>query len=124
LASVTLLLEDHAPEVRVAAAWAGFLLGTGHAHRALELHTRTERDPVVSSALRRALSTPRRSLSEAIGRGREALIARLRSDSPQLIVPVDIVLTDGRWIRMTTLPTGEIILVDLPSGIADVRVQL
>ena len=35
---------------------------------------------------------------------------------------VDVLLEDGRWLRMRTLPGGELLLEDLAAGQADVRV--
>ena len=53
--------------------------------------------------------------------GNECLIIRLdRRGDPEPVI-VEIVLDDGRWLRVPTLPGGELVICDLPAGSADVR---
>jgi hypothetical protein len=36
---------------------------------------------------------------------------------------VEVLLDDGRWLRIRTLPTGELLLAGLPPGRAELRVR-
>jgi len=118
-------LDDAAPEVRHAAARALSALSAARASRAIDRRLRVEEDEVVAQALRDALSTrrpfPARGLS-----GDQVLRVRIVVGAGVVDsrIPVDVVLPDGRFLRMRTLASGELLLVDLPSGSADVRVRV
>ena len=84
-----------------------------------------EDDEVVARALRDAVGSlrpfPARGLT-----GDQVLRVRIVTGEGVADgrIPVDVVLPDGRWARMRTLASGELLLVDLPSGSADVRVRV
>ncbi len=118
-------LDDPAPEVRHAAARALSALGASVARGAIERRLRVEEDAVVSQALRDAATMARPFPARGLS-GDQVLRVRIVrgaaiSDSR---IPVDVVLPDGRFSRMRTLSSGELLIVDLPSGSADVRVRV
>ncbi|MEM9067224.1 MAG: HEAT repeat domain-containing protein [Myxococcota bacterium] len=111
--------RDDATEVRRAAARALAWLGAPDARTAVAQAARGEADDEVRGWLRRALLRP-----SPPARGRQVLRFRVVTANQSDGVEVDVVLDDGRWLRMRTLPTGEISLADLPDSAADVRVRV
>ncbi len=122
-------LEDGLPEVRRAAARALAVLAVPASAAVLEAQARVEDDASVRLALSDAAAVAegqrRRPLAfdeagDEVLRVRVAALAQGRREG----VPVDVVLPDGRWLTLTTLPGGELLLPDLPAGRADVRVRM
>jgi hypothetical protein len=123
--ALSVALDDVAPEVRHAAARALSALGAEASRDAIERRLRVEEDEIVAQALRDAVTMgrpfPARGLhGDQVLRVR-VVIGTAISDSR---IPVDVVLPDGRFLRMRTLSSGELLIVDLPSGSADVRVRV
>jgi HEAT repeat protein len=118
-------LDDREPEVRHAVARALAILREPLARPLLEARARIEEDPIVREALVDALELDRRFPAAGL-RGNETLRVRIRTTSGRAHgpVPVDVVLPDGRYLRLRTLASGELILVDLPLGTADVRARV
>jgi HEAT repeat protein len=122
-------LDDPAPEVRVAAARALGVLGRGPAEAspgpALQGRLRVEDDPWVRGALGDAVRAGQgQRPGDFSARGEEVLRVRVASEGERGRVTVDVVLPDGRWLRLSTLATGELFLADLPAATADVRVRV
>lgn len=120
-------LDDAAPEVRRAAARALEVLRVPEARAAIAARARIEEDAAVRDALGDAASAhERRPLGGFDAVGDQVLRLRIvaAAGETERGVPVDLVLPDGRWLRMRTLPTGELVLPDLPAGDADLRVRL
>jgi len=120
-------VEDPVPEVRRSAARALSVLGVPAAGPALAARSRMEADPVVTDALRDAIDAPdSRPRDPLAPEGESVLRVRIvaAGEEGQAGVPVDVLLPDGRWERMRTLATGELFVVSLPAGTADVRVRI
>lgn len=123
-ALVAALLDEH-DAIRLAAARALESLAVVEASDAIRASARVERDPVVRRALRAAARDSARP-SSPIARGDELLYVHV-STAPGLAgaaVGVDVLLPDGRWLEMTSLSTGEVLVPDLPAGDAEVLVHL
>jgi hypothetical protein len=122
-------LDDPAARVRLAAVHALSRLAHPDAQRTLQSHARIERDALVREAALRALGDADALVTdedEDGAAGPRVLEARVRTaagaqrterERPLL----DVLLEDGRWLRMRTLPGGELVLEDLAPGEADVR---
>jgi HEAT repeat protein len=118
-------LDDPAPEVRLAAARALECLAPDPAIPALRARWRIEEDPWVRHALRDAAEAGRRRPVRGFGAGgREVLRVRIASEGAAAPVTVDVVLPDGRWLRLPSLVTGELFVADLPAGTVDVCVRV
>ncbi|MDD9934658.1 MAG: HEAT repeat domain-containing protein [Myxococcales bacterium] len=115
-------LSDPAAELRMASARALSVLAPERARRELRAHGRIEVDGRVRGAVRR-LSRAQETVVLAPAGGR-VLQARLRGPAvPRGLGPeVDVLLQDGRWLRMRPLFEGHILLADLPGGRAQLRV--
>ena len=128
--ALVVVLDDPAPEARLAAATALAELGVAAAAPAVLARLRIEEDPQIALALEDAATAPaaRRAAPPELGRapGREAVRVRIvaRGEEGRGGVPVDVVVPDGRWLRLHTLPSGELVVVDLASGVVDVRVRV
>lgn len=111
--------------VRRAAARTLARLSSPEAEPTLQRRARVEADDEVRRWLLRSASrsTVGRGAMPAT-RGRQVLRFRVVTANPDERVPVDITLHDGRWLRMQTLPTGELFLADLPESSANVRVRV
>jgi len=115
------------PRVRANAAWA---LGRVGDRAAIQVLEDLERDP--DADVRRASLHALATLDPMEGNtvrgpavafeGSEAARFRVASASAEPM-PVDVTLADGRTLRVWTTPTGEAVVVDLPSQIVDVRVR-
>ncbi len=105
--------------VRRAAARALARLAPSEAAPTLARRARVEADDEVRRWLLRSASGASPST-----RGRQVLRFRVVTATPNERVPVDITLHDGRWLRMHTLPTGELFLAGLPESSANVRVRV
>lgn len=105
--------------VRRAAARTLAHLSPADAETTLQRRARVEADDEV----RRWLLRSARGATAAT-RGRQVLRFRVVTATPDERVPVDITLHDGRWLRMLTLPTGELFLAGLPESSANVRVRV
>lgn len=127
LASKPLLdaLDDPDAAVRRASWLALARLALPRSLPALRAAARVERDPEVYRVARRTLSaledgeryTPATT-------GSQALELRLQRASGRGTLPqADILLPDGRWLRMQPLPSGELLLPDLSQGPVDVRLH-
>lgn len=121
-------LDDSVAEVRLSAARALGVLAAPASLDALAARARVENDPRVRTALsdairacRGASAGPPRSFAVA---GDEIFRMRVAVAEVHRTLLVDVVLPDGRWLRMRTLPTGELFLTGLPAGTADVRVRV
>lgn len=108
---------DEALEVRRAAATALAELAPDLGERARET---VARRAVVANdeVLRMQLRDP-----VGIARGRRILRFRVAATGAPEGVLVDVLLPTGEWIRLRTLPSGEVFVVDQPAGVADVRVR-
>lgn len=114
-------LDDASPRLRLAAAHALASLGGPAAARALVVRARVESEPKLREALREAAASDGAALPLA-PKGALAIEARIRAASPRAPRALfDVLLPDGRWLRMRALPEGELIVPDLPAGEADVR---
>ena len=128
--ALVVTLDDPAPEVRLAAATALAELGVPAAAPGAQARLRVEEDPRIALVLEDAARAPngRRARPPELGvaPGREAVRVRIvaRGEEGRAGVPVDVVVPDGRWLRMHTLPSGELVVVDLAAGILDVRVRV
>ncbi len=146
------MLRDEDERARSCAAWSLARLGEASAWRALLV--RVDRDPstVVRRAAARALAAVappaahdrllQRSYEETDdevrgwleraargsayppARGRQVLRLRVVTEDRTDGVVADVVLPDGRWLRLPTLATGELFLADLPESVVDVRVAV
>ncbi len=118
-------LDDPAPEVRHAAARALSALGSDLSRAAIGRRLRVEEDEIVAQALRDARAGGRPFPARGLV-GDQVLRVRVVTGSgvADSRIPVDVVLPDGRFLRMRTLSSGELLIVDLPSGSADVRVRV
>ena len=114
-------LDDPAARVRLAAVHALARIAGAQAERALREHARIERDPSVREPALAALAHDEGDDEESRGL---VLEARVRTDAGALRERplLDVLLADGRWLRMRTLPGGELLLEDLAAGHADLRV--
>jgi HEAT repeat protein len=115
-------LADPSARLRLAAVRALAALGGRSSALALTAHARVERDGLVRrEALHGAAlgGVP----APLFARGELALEVRLREERPpgQQRPLVDVWLPDGRWLRLRTLPGGELLVPDLAPGQADVR---
>jgi hypothetical protein len=117
-------LDDPAARVRLAAVRALARLGGARGAQLLREHARIERDALVRDAALAALA-PRTYVEDADADAPPALVleARVRTEagSAQERPLLDVLLDDGRWLRIRTLPGGELVLEDLAAGSADVR---
>lgn len=121
------VLEEDQTEVRRAAARALEVLAHPDAVEPILELFRLEADPRMREALRDAALAPqRRPPAGFSAAGRQILRIRIASEQGEerAGVPVDVVLEDGRWLRVRTLPSGELFLTDLPYGDADVRIRV
>ena len=121
-------LEDESPEVRSAAARALAVLRQPGAREPIAARRRIEEHPAVQSALADAaeaflLRRPPAAVLHGDAVLRLGVVAHDAGRRRQG-VPVDVVLPDARWLRMRTLRGGELVIADLPRGIADVRVRV
>jgi HEAT repeat protein len=123
--ALAVALDDVAPEVRHAAARALSALGADASREGIERRLRVEEDEIVAQALRDALTMGRPFPARGLP-GDQVLRVRVVTGTAILDsrIPVDVVLPDGRFLRMRTLSSGELLIVDLPSGSADVRVRV
>ncbi|MBW2460818.1 MAG: HEAT repeat domain-containing protein [Deltaproteobacteria bacterium] len=118
-------LDDPAQEVRHGAARALSSLGAGNVAAAVMRRYRVEEDEHVAQALLDVVRTRRAFPAHGL-LGDQVLRIRIVPSGGIMSggIPVDVVLPDGRYLRMRTLSTGELLLVDLPAGTADVRVRV
>ena len=108
--------------MRANAAWALGRLGDRAAIRVLE-DLEHDADADVRRASRHALATLEPSRGPAVASvGSETARFRIASARAEPM-PVDVALSDGRTLRVWTTPTGEAVVVDLPSQTVDVRVR-
>lgn len=110
-------LDDPAARVRLAAVHALLAIGGDEVWETLRAHARVERDPLVREAALEAQAEPVYSPAERVLEARVRTEATTTHERPML----DVLLDDGRWLRMRTLPEGELLLEDLTGGNADVR---
>lgn len=108
---------DEALEVRRAAATALAQLAPQLARDEREVIARRA-DVANDEVLRMQLREP-----VGIARGRRILRFRVAASGVPEGVLVDVLLPTGEWMRLRTLPSGEVFVVDQPAGVADVRVR-
>ena len=120
-------LDDEHSSVRLAAARALETLGAPEAEPLLSAHARVERDDRVRAALVEAAATNTHRAPPALQFGDRVLYTRV-STAPGLstgdALSVDVLLPDGRWLRVQALGGGEVFVPDLPGGQAEVQVLL
>jgi len=113
-------LADPATRVRLAAARALGALGGAEPARLCRSHARIERDPLVRrTALAVALAGGR--TLPLLQRGPLVLEVRVGQAEPGERPLLDVLLADGRWLRLRAHPGGELILGGLPPGSAELR---
>jgi HEAT repeat protein len=114
-------LGDASPRVRLAAVRALTALGGPAAAHTLLVHARVERDALVRRAALQGASNAG-APAALVARGELALELHVRAQTGADDRPVlEVLLEDGRWLRMRPLADGELIVSDLPAGQADVR---
>lgn len=118
-------LEDENPSVRLAAARA---LGSLHVPEAAESarsRARVEPNEAVRAALYEATGEGRATPTYVTGE--ELLYVRVVTApglAPRQTLVVDVMLPDGRWLRVPALGDGAVLVPDLPHGVAEVDVRL
>jgi HEAT repeat protein len=118
-----LALGESSARLRLAAVRALAALGGSKIALALRRHARIERDPLVRRATIEMVAHA--GVPAALReRGSLALEVRVRAErgAAQLRPRLEVLLEDGRWLRVRALPGGELIVPDLPPGEAEVRV--
>lgn len=109
-------LEDPDDRVRLAAARSLRYLDADGVAADLTEYARVERSPAVHTALVEA-GRP----GPLLARGQELLDVRVGVQMEgKAGALLDVVLPDGRWRRVRTGDHGELIIADLPPGLADV----
>ncbi|MCS6799019.1 MAG: HEAT repeat domain-containing protein [Myxococcota bacterium] len=118
------LAEEPEPAVRLAIARALEVLGP-HADAIrdrLRRAARMEADDAVADLLDRAAGLARRRLAAMGDAGDRTMTIRVRRASDGAVMPlVEVLLPDGRWLRLAPDEDGWLWLVDLPSGSVHVR---
>lgn len=108
--------------VRLSAAIALRSLGTTAACQTLALHARLEPSPLVRAWLP---NSPKQAQPEAQCSELDAKVASAHAVLQLRVVtpgrPYDVLLADGRWLRVLPLPSGDLIVPDLPHGRAEAR---
>lgn len=117
-------LDDDDARVRLAVARALSVIAPAEAAVDLRAAIRVESDAAVETALSDALAGAtvrerRLTLDVAGPEPFDAFVDR-RQDEPAP-PPLELVLPDGRWLRVAVPTSGEIFVVGLPSGQLDVR---
>jgi HEAT repeat protein len=115
-------LSDPSTRVRLAAVRALGALGGADAARACRLHARIERDMLVRGAALAVADRDGRAV-ELAERGELVLEARVIGLDPDARERplIDVLLADGRWLRMRADAQGELIVAGLPAGTAELR---
>jgi HEAT repeat protein len=115
-------LADPSTRVRLAAVRALGALGGVESAHACAAHARVERDARVRRAAQDVAARDGRALAIA-ERGELVLEARVIGvDEAGGERPlVDVLLDDGRWLRVRAGSAGELIVADLPAGTAELR---
>ena len=119
-------LEDDHDTVRLAAARALATLAVEESVPAIAARERVERDRRVAEMLRTAAVAPAGRSWPPLDRGQDVLFARVVA-APGIEAPglaVDVLLSDGRWLRAPTLVGGEVLVPDLASGEAEVQIGI
>ena len=111
--------RDDTPAVRRAAARALAVLSPPAARELLRYRAVGEADDEVRAWLERAAAGP----GLPLGEGRQVLRLRVVTELPGAALIAQVLLPDGRWLRLPILPTGELFLADLPESKVDVQVQ-
>lgn len=117
------LLDDEVPAVRVACARALASFALSDAQRArVRGIARTETDSHVFDLLRMVADGYVVSRHDVRESGSRVLVARWvnHTTTTSAQTSVDVVLEDGRWLRMTPMTEGLILLADLVSGDANI----
>ncbi len=119
-------LDDDHDAVRLAVARALEVLAVPEAAPAIAAAARVERDDRVRRALLDASLAADRRPPPAFRRGRGTVYARITTPPglARAASTVDVVLGDGRWLATLALPTGEVLVPDLPDGEAEILVRL
>ncbi|MGD8860320.1 MAG: HEAT repeat domain-containing protein [Myxococcales bacterium] len=115
-------LGDPSADVRRAAARALAALGGARVRTELTAHARIEGRPELRRAVAELTRAPGRTPLDA--RGRHVLEVQISTPPGAARRPgqVDVLLSDGRWLRLSPLPGGELLVADLPAGQAELRV--
>ncbi|MGE0788706.1 MAG: HEAT repeat domain-containing protein [Sandaracinaceae bacterium] len=118
--------EDEHDAVRLAAARALAVLAVPESFPETARRARSEREPEVRAALALAASAEPSRPPAAWPRGEDALFVRIASATPSpddaTYVSTDIMLADGRWLRVPALTHGLVLVPSLPAGPAEVQV--
>ncbi len=115
-------LSDPSTRVRLAAVHALGALGGSEVAGACEAHARVERDALVRRAALAVAGRDGRA-AEIAPLGELVLEARVIGLEPGARERplIDVLLEDGRWLRMRADAQGELIVADLPAGTAELR---
>ncbi len=119
-------LSDASGPVRMSVIRALGSLGGSDALSVLLAHARVEpADNVRSLALSAARTLRKKGSLPLYLRGSSELELQIRPASGTRLgrLLVDVILPDGRWLRLRTLEGGELIVPGLPHGHVDVRIQ-
>ncbi len=120
-------LDDDHDAVRLAAARALAALAVPEAASAIEAAARVEAQDDVRDALFVAARAPGGRPPPAMLPGDDVLFVRI-STAPGLAIAtqlaVDVLLADGRWLRVPALDGGAVLVPDLPAGQAEVQIRL
>ena len=117
-------LDDDDALVRLAVARSLAVVAPADAVVPLRAALRVETDALVEATLADALAgatgeAPRLPLDACGPEPFDALVVRRAGEPPP--PPLDVVLPDGRWLRLHVPASGEIFVPDLPVGALDLR---
>ncbi|MFI5308075.1 MAG: HEAT repeat domain-containing protein, partial [Polyangiales bacterium] len=115
-------LDESSARLRLAAVRALGALGGAGSVYALQAHARIERDALVRrAALQEAAHA---GVPSRVEHGDLVLELRVRAQvAAESARPFcDVLLQDGRWLRYRARANGELVVADLPAGVADVRI--
>ena len=121
--SLVAALRDDSPSVRLAVASALRSFGHASSFPGFTTALRRELDERVRGMLVAAATAEPGSFDQ---HGPEVLRLQMtpQGQAPPAGLAADVLLPDGRWLRVSADAEGELLVPDLPAGEADVRVRL